>query len=67
MFRFIIIDEKKQIYKNLFAIKSTAKINGDLYVGKLAIEPGSKFTGYCDMGTSEAASKAEPINLASSK
>ena len=59
--------EGKVSVQELLSIKSTAKINGDLYVGKLAIEPGSKFTGYCDMGSSDSSSKAEPISLAASK
>jgi cytoskeletal protein CcmA (bactofilin family) len=33
----------------LLMMKSTAKITGDLKVGKLAIEPGAKFSGTCNM------------------
>ena len=33
----------------LLSLKSSARINGDITVGKLAIEPGCKFTGYCNM------------------
>jgi len=32
------------------ALKSTAKINGDIITGKLAIDPGALFTGTCNMG-----------------
>ena len=34
----------------LLSLKSTAKIFGDIISKKLAIEPGSKFTGNCNMG-----------------
>lgn len=54
------IEGKVTVYE-LLAIKSTARINGDLQVGKLAIEPGSKFTGYCDMGTSEQTLSSDSI------
>ncbi len=39
----------KVIVGELLALKSTARINGDIVTSKLAIEPGSRFTGYCDM------------------
>jgi cytoskeletal protein CcmA (bactofilin family) len=32
------------------SLKNTAKINGDIVTGKLAIEPGALFTGTCNMG-----------------
>lgn len=34
----------------MLSLKSTAKINGDIITGKLAIEPGASFTGTCNMG-----------------
>lgn len=34
----------------LLSLKATAKIFGDIVTKKLAIEPGSKFTGNCNMG-----------------
>lgn len=52
--------EGKITVQELLALKSTAKVNGDLCMGKLAIEPGSKFTGYCNM----AEPKAEPFSPA---
>ncbi|MFO7827644.1 MAG: polymer-forming cytoskeletal protein [Bacteroidales bacterium] len=33
----------------LLSLKATAKINGDIITKKLAIEPGSRFTGNCNM------------------
>lgn len=34
----------------LLSLKSTAKVQGDIFTKKLAIEPGSNFTGSCSMG-----------------
>lgn len=34
----------------ILMLKSTARINGDIITGKLAIEPGALFTGTCSMG-----------------
>lgn len=34
----------------LLTMKATSKIAGDIVAGKLAIEPGSMFTGTCTMG-----------------
>lgn len=36
--------------KNLLTLKSTAKLYGDIFSGKLQIEPGAVFTGSCSMG-----------------
>lgn len=32
------------------SLKNTAKVNGDIVTGKLAIDPGALFTGTCNMG-----------------
>jgi cytoskeletal protein CcmA (bactofilin family) len=34
----------------LLQLKNSARINGDIATGKLAIEPGALFTGSCNMG-----------------
>jgi len=34
----------------LLALKSSAKLDGDIITNKLAIEPGASFTGSCSMG-----------------
>lgn len=34
----------------ILMLKATARINGDIVTGKLAIEPGALFTGTCNMG-----------------
>lgn len=42
---------KGEIYvQKLLSLKSTALLDGDIYTDKLAIEPGSEFTGTCKMG-----------------
>jgi cytoskeletal protein CcmA (bactofilin family) len=47
----------------LMMMKATSKITGDLKVGKLAIEPGAKFPGTCNMqepGTTTTRSESKP-------
>lgn len=34
----------------LLMLRATAKINGDIFTGKIAIEPDAQFTGTCSMG-----------------
>jgi cytoskeletal protein CcmA (bactofilin family) len=41
--------EGKLIVSQLLSLKVTARVNGDMQTNKLAIEPGSKFTGNCNM------------------
>lgn len=43
------IIEGKITVAELLSLKATAKVIGDITTSKLAIEPGSKFTGYCNM------------------
>lgn len=43
-----VVNGKVQI-DNLLSIKSTAKIEGEVTVGKLAVEPGATFNASCDM------------------
>lgn len=35
----------------LINMKSTSQIEGDVFAGKLSVEPGSLFSGTCTMGT----------------
>ena len=35
--------------KELLSLKSTSKVVGEVYTSKLAIEPGAKFSGTCNM------------------
>lgn len=39
----------KLIIAELLSLKASAKVMGDMITNRLAIEPGSRFTGYCDM------------------
>lgn len=40
----------KVVVHELFNMKSSAQVFGDITIGKLSIEPGSSFTGNCSMG-----------------
>lgn len=35
--------------KELLSLKATSKVTGEVHTGKLAIEPGAKFSGTCNM------------------
>lgn len=45
--------EGKIVVSELLSLKISARVNGDIQTSKLAIEPGSKFTGNCNMLDSE--------------
>jgi cytoskeletal protein CcmA (bactofilin family) len=47
------IIEGKIIVGQLLNLKATSKILGDIVTVKLAIEPGARFTGTCDMNDTE--------------
>ena len=54
--------EGKITVAQLLALKTKARIKGDIIANKLAIEPGCQFTGNCDMATtSSVPSNEEPI------
>jgi len=44
--------------KELLSLKSTSKVTGEVFTSKLAIEPGAKFSGTCNM-EDEAEIKAQ--------
>ncbi len=48
--------EGKIVVSELLSLKISARINGDIQTSKLAIEPGSKFTGNCNMMDSGSSS-----------
>lgn len=55
----------KIVVAELLALKATAKLSGEITVGKLAIDPGADFSGTCSMGgvvkdIKHAAKTAEP-------
>lgn len=35
--------------KELLSLKATSRVTGEIYTSKLAIEPGAKFSGTCNM------------------
>jgi cytoskeletal protein CcmA (bactofilin family) len=42
---------KGKLYvQQMLSLKGTAKVEGDIFTDKLAVEPGSSFTGACNMG-----------------
>ncbi len=42
---------KGKLYvQQLLSLKGTAKVEGDIFTDKLAVEPGSSFSGACNMG-----------------
>lgn len=43
----------------LMNMKSTSRIEGDIVVGKLSVEPGSVFSGTCTMGGANPINEAE--------
>jgi cytoskeletal protein CcmA (bactofilin family) len=55
--------EGKITVEELLSLKSSARINGDVNVGKLAIEPGCKFTGYCNMIGMESKSASSQTDI----
>jgi cytoskeletal protein CcmA (bactofilin family) len=43
----------------LLTLKSSARINGDIITNKLSIEPGSRFTGNCNMSETDESAKGD--------
>lgn len=52
--------EGKIIVSELLSLKPSALIVGDIVSGKLAIEPGARFTGNCNMTDVPPAAAEEP-------
>ncbi len=50
---------------DVLSMKSTAKVYGDIIIGKLAVEPGSVYVGNCNMGGEKPA--YEPTTTAKEK
>tara|TARA_B110001450_G_C17662804_1_gene498066 strand:+ start:859 stop:1266 length:408 start_codon:yes stop_codon:yes gene_type:complete len=40
----------KLIVKEILSLRSTAQIDGEVFIGKLAVEPGASFNATCKMG-----------------
>jgi cytoskeletal protein CcmA (bactofilin family) len=52
--------EGKINVNELLSLKSTSSILGDIAAKRLAIEPGAKFTGNCNMSSETSAADAGP-------
>ena len=51
---------KGKLYvQQMLSLKGTAKVEGDIFTDKLAVEPGSSFTGACNMGAKVKEMKKE--------
>jgi cytoskeletal protein CcmA (bactofilin family) len=48
--------------KELLSLKATSRVNGEVHTSKLAIEPGAKFSGTCNM-EDEAEMKVQKENV----
>lgn len=54
--------EGKIIVSELLSLKPSSFISGDIATNKLAIEPGARFTGNCNMSGQESKSFADNKN-----
>lgn len=45
---------------DLISLKASAKLQGNIVVGKIAIEPGAEFSGNCRMQNQRTAAPAQP-------
>ncbi len=54
--------QAKVVVNELLTLKASAVLNGDIFVNKLAIEPGARFTGSCNMGDAAKAPAATGNN-----
>ena len=59
--------EGKITVNELLSLKASAKVSGDMFTSRLAIEPGSRFTGYCDMSSGQNQTPAQNFMEDSSK
>ena len=44
----------------LLSLKSSSKVIGDIFIGKLSIEPGAVFSGTCQMGSEAKPNENKP-------
>jgi len=51
----------------LLSLRKSSRINGDILTNKLAIEPGSKFTGNCNMSDGTTATRSTKQDKRSEK
>lgn len=48
-----VVDGKITV-SELIALKSSSRVTGDISTSRFSVEPGARFTGYCNMADSEA-------------
>ena len=48
--------------RDLLSMKATSRVFGEIYTGKLAIEPGAKFSGTCTMEDEQPAARTQEEN-----
>lgn len=46
------VDGKLSVVE-LIALKSSSRVTGDITTGRFSVEPGARFTGYCNMTDSD--------------
>ena len=57
----------KLILKGTLSLKSSARIEGEVQVNKLAVEPGASFNATCSMGAVKALNNGEKTNKEAEK
>lgn len=60
-----VVDGKITV-SELIALKSSSKVTGDICTNRFSVEPGARFTGYCNMADSDG-SVAAPVSADFSK
>jgi cytoskeletal protein CcmA (bactofilin family) len=55
------------VVHELLTLKASAQVNGDIFINKLAIEPGAKFTGSCNMEDKPKEAPSIPPNNGKAK
>ena len=55
--------EGKIIVSELLSLKPSSFISGDIVTNRLAIEPGAKFTGNCNMNGTDQQSASDAKNI----
>ena len=57
----------KLLIKGTLSLKSTAQIDGEVQVNKLAVEPGATFNATCSMGAVKALNNGEQVSQKTDK
>jgi len=49
------VADGKLMVTELIALKSSCRVNGDITTGRFSVEPGARFTGFCNMTDTDQA------------